>query len=250
MFFTIITLVKNSMPYLKKNISSVNNQKFKNFEHLMIYSNSKDDSYKTIKKNLNKRRRLIIFNTANVYKAINHAISKSKGDYLMLLHSDDFFYNDEILKKLNYHLNFHKSDVAYGNILFVNRKNSSKKIRYWIPGNFRNYKIYFGWTPPHTSLVIKKKIFKFTGFYSEKYKISSDYDFIIRLFLRKKLKILYLNKFFIFMRYGGLSTKFSKTYAKIKEDITICLKHFTLFGPFVYILKIIRKIPQFITFKT
>ena len=60
MFFTIITLVKNSMPYLEKNIISVNKQKFKNFEHLMIYSNSKDDSYKTIKKNLNKKRKLII----------------------------------------------------------------------------------------------------------------------------------------------------------------------------------------------
>ncbi len=249
MFFTIITLVKNSMPYLEKNIISVNKQKFKNFEHLMIYSNSKDDSYKIIKKNLNKKRKLIIFNTANVYKAVNYAISKSKGDYLMLLHSDDFFYNDKILRNLNYHLNFYKSDVTYGNILFVNRKNLSKKIRYWIPGNFLNYKIYSGWTPPHTSLIIRKKVFKLIGLYSEKYKISSDYDFIIRLFLKKNLKISYLNKIFIFMRYGGLSTKPSKAFMKIKEDITISLKHFSLFGPFVYMLKIIRKIPQFIIVK-
>ena len=70
-----------------------------------------------------------------------------------------------------------KSDAVYGDILYVNRKNISKKIRYWSPGNYLNYKIFTGWTPPHTSLVIKKNIFNLIGNYSKKYLISSDYDF-------------------------------------------------------------------------
>jgi glycosyltransferase len=246
MFFTIITLVKNSMPYLKNNIISINNQKFKNYEHLLVYTRSKDCSLKFIQKNLVKNRKLIFYDSNNVYKAINYAINKSRGKYVILLHSDDFFYNNKVLKVLHNHIMINRSDVVYGNILFVKRNNISKKIRYWSPGNLFNYKIYTGWMPPHTSLVVKKKIFKIIGFYSKKYLISSDYDFTIKLFLKKGIKISYLNKTFTYMRYGGLSTKSSKILIKIKEDLLITYNFFYLLGPLVYLFKIIRKIPQFL----
>ena len=246
MFFTIITLVKNSMPYLKKNIISTNNQIFRNYEHLIIYTRSKDSSLKFIKKNIVNKRKLIFFDTNNVYKAINYAIKKSKGKYIILLHSDDFFYDNKVLTNLYNHTILNNSDAVYGNIFYVSRKNISKKIRYWSPGNYLNYKIFTGWTPPHTSLVIKKSTFNLIGNYSKKYSISSDYDFIIRLFLKRGIKISYLNKTFIYMRYGGLSTKLSKILLKIKEDLSITLKYFFLLGPLIYFFKILRKIPQFL----
>lgn len=159
MFFTIVTLVKNSMPYLKQNIITTNNQVFSDYEHLIIYTHSDDTSLQYIKKNILNKRKLIFFNTNNVYNAINYAIKKSKGKYIILLHSDDFFYDKKVLSNLYDHIMLNKSDAVYGDILYVNRKNISKKIRYWRPGNYLNYKIFTGWTPPHTSLVIKKNIF-------------------------------------------------------------------------------------------
>ena len=50
MFFTIVTLVKNSMPYLKKNIITTNNQVFRDYEHLIIYTHSDDTSLQYKKK--------------------------------------------------------------------------------------------------------------------------------------------------------------------------------------------------------
>ena len=43
-------------------------------------------------------------------------------------------------------------------------------------------------------------------------KISSDYDFIIRLFRNKKIKFFYLDKFTIKMRSGGISNKNLKIF--------------------------------------
>ena len=52
---------------------------------------------------------------------------------------------------------------------------------------FRNRKkINKGWMPPHTTLFFKKKLLKTVGLYDENFKISSDYDFMIRLFKTKK----------------------------------------------------------------
>ena len=70
-----------------------------------------------------------------------------------------------------------------------------------------------GWMPPHTSLFFKKNLLKEIGYYDESFKISSDYDFIIRLFKQNNLKIFFLNKFSVKMRSGGISNKsFSKVW--------------------------------------
>ena len=52
-FFTIITPSKNSKNDLKKTILSLKQQKFKNFEHIIIDSNSVDGTAKIFKRNKN-----------------------------------------------------------------------------------------------------------------------------------------------------------------------------------------------------
>ena len=80
--------------------------------------------------------------------------------------------------------------------------------------------------PPHTTLFLSKKILDKIGFYDENLKISSDYDFIIRLFKTKKIKIFFLDKFTIRMRIGGASNKNIKNvFIKISEDFSIIKKN-------------------------
>ena len=45
--------------------------------------------------------------------------------------------------------------------------------------------------PPHTALFFKKYLLNDIGYYDENFKISSDYDFIIRLFKKDDLKIFF-----------------------------------------------------------
>ena len=58
--------------------------------------------------------------------------------------------------------------------------------------------------PPHTTLFIKKRIYNKLK-YSNKYNISADYEFIIRLF-SKKINSKYINLNMLVMRLGGIST--------------------------------------------
>ena len=56
------------------------------------------------------------------------------------------------------------------------------------------------------------------------YKISSDYDYIIRLFSLNKIKIIYTNQYIVSMNHGGTSTRISN-YLKATEDYMIIKKN-------------------------
>ena len=54
MKISIITVVKNSMPFLNESIYSFNSQKYKNKELIIVYSDSNDGTIEYIKKNKKK----------------------------------------------------------------------------------------------------------------------------------------------------------------------------------------------------
>ena len=50
-------------------------------------------------------------------------------------------------------------DIVYGDLLYVKKNNINKPLRYW---KSEDYKISFfekGWSPPHPSFFVKKKIY-------------------------------------------------------------------------------------------
>ena len=97
--------------------------------------------------------------------------------------------------------------------------------------------------PPHTSIFAKKKILE-NNLYSEKYLISGDYDFILRIFLNKDYKINFFDQYLTIMRTGGDSTNIKSLYKKLKEDLKISKKFFKHFVLCIA-LKILRKLNQF-----
>ena len=99
--------------------------------------------------------------------------------------------------------------------------------------------------PPHPGIFFKKDILSKIGYFDENFKISSDYDFIIRLFKEKNVKIFFLDKYTIKMRVGGVSNKnIINILIKMSEDFKI-MRKFKFSAIKVLILKNLSKIKQF-----
>ncbi len=223
MKISIVTVVKNGMPFLKDAIKSFELQKYKNKELIIVYEKSVDGSENYIKSISKKNYTIIRDNSKNRYKAINIGIKKSTGNIIGLLHADDIFFSCQTLS--NVCKNIKKYDLIYGGVYFSKRNSLNKIKRIWDPNNFKNSNIMLGLTPPHVSTFIKKSVFKKIGYYSEKYTISSDYDFLLRIILSNKFQIKSDNKFYNIMRMGGDSTNIKKVFLKLKEDYLIIKKH-------------------------
>jgi glycosyltransferase len=237
---SIITVVKNGMPFLKDAIRSFELQEYKNKELIIVYSKSNDGTEIYVKSLLKKNYKIIKDNSNNRYNAINKGIKKSNGDIVGLLHSDDIFFNNQTLSDVCIHIKNY--DIVYGGVYFAERNNLKKIKRIWSPANFKKKNISLGWAPPHVSTFIKKLVFKKVGYYSCKYMISSDYDFLLRVILSNKFKIKSTNKFHNIMRLGGDSTNIKKLFLKLKDDYSIIKKH--NLNTFILVYKILSKIIQ------
>ena len=240
MKISIIMCVKNSMPYIMSSIESFKKQEYKNKELIIINSKSKDNTNEFLKTINGKNIRKYNFN-GSIYKSLNFGITKSKGHIIGVLHSDDIFFSKFILSKIAKEYKKSKSDIIYGNILFSKKNNLLNIRRSWSNINIKEkYDI-----PPHTGTFITKKICKKFK-YNEKYQISADTDFLIKIF-KEKFKFKYINEYITIMRIGGLSNNIFFLFKKISEDLNIFKNHnLTIMN---YIKKILLKINQFFSKK-
>ncbi len=89
---SVIIPVYATEKYLEKCLNSVIQQTFNNFEIIIIYKQSKDNSLKLIKKFMAKDKRIKLFlqDKGGLGGARNIGIEKSVGDYIFFLDSDDW----------------------------------------------------------------------------------------------------------------------------------------------------------------
>lgn len=247
---SIITVVKNGMPHLADAVKSFYMQNYRNKELVIVFSKSNDDTEKYLN-NLITKKNIKIFkdnNTGNKFDAINIGIKNSSGAIVGLLHSDDIFFNKNTLKKLSKHFDNIKTDGVYGGVYFTKKDDLSKVIRIWKPEKFNKKNLKYGWMVPHTSLFLKKDLFKKIGMYTNKYKISGDYEFILRLFVNQNTNIFSTNSYHMIMRYGGDSTRFKDLFLKLTEDYKIARKY--KLNQLSIFIKIFSKIKQLLNRKT
>ena len=118
--FSIITVTKNSEKYLEQNILSVQNQKFKNFEHIIIDGNSKDKT-KSILRKYKTKLKIISENDNGLYDAMNKGIKLAQGDIIGMLNSDDYYYSKALNIIKNYFLMNPKIDFVFGSVIKYNK---------------------------------------------------------------------------------------------------------------------------------
>lgn len=100
--FSIIIPVYNTEKYLKKCLDSVINQKFDNYEIIIVNDGSTDNSQTIINNYKNKSNKIRVFKNKNggLSFARNFGVTKAKGDYILFLDSDDYIELD-LLNILN-----------------------------------------------------------------------------------------------------------------------------------------------------
>lgn len=246
---SIITATFNSAKTLKDTIQSVLRQTNKDFEYLIIDGGSTDetiDIVKSYESEFSGRLKWVSEKDEGIYDAMNKGIKMASGDVVGILNSDDYFTSDDILQTVDNAFKSHEIDVIYGDIHFIRDGNPQKCVRYYSSRMFRPFWLRFGFMPAHPSFYCKREIFDKAGLYCLDYKIGADYEMMVRLFKRHKIKSLYANKDFVTMRTGGASNNNVRSrLTLIEEDVKACRVNGIYTNRFFIMLKFLYKIFEF-----
>lgn len=243
---SIVTTCWNRAATIGGAIRSVMQQDYQNIEHVVVDGASTDGSLQAIKDCGSTRiATLVSERDRGCYEALNKGIRLTTGDIVGWLHSDDVFSHPEVISHVVKCFEEHDCDMVYANGHFVSPENHNWIIRDWVSGEYSDDKIRNGWLPLHTTVFVRRNVFERFGYYREDYRISSDTFWLLKVMYQTGIKAHYMNECVVEMEFGGLSTSWSKTFHRWREDLGIYYQ-MGISPRQALIKKILRKVPQFL----
>ena len=246
---SLITVCCNSEKYIHTALESVLGQTYPNIEHIIIDGKSTDNTVKIVQQYETLfcgRMKWISESDEGLYDAMNKGISMASGDIIGILNSDDLFCDTFAIEKVMNIFNKDNSlDAVYANLYYVSQNNTSRIVRKWITGKQKPFKS--GWHPGHTALFLKKKVYDDYGLYNPDFKRVADFELMLRVFDKYKIKACYLQEYLVKMRLGGVT---NKKFQNIWKQNIECLKAFQYnnlaVNKFLYPLyRLLPKLTQF-----
>jgi len=144
-------------------------------------------------------------------------LKQANGDIIGLLHSDDHYPSDNVLSLVSQSFDNNNVDIVWGNVALIDENNNIKRFYSGKLIDLSSFDI--GIMPPHPSVFVRRSCYQKFGNFNLNYKISADYDLLLRFLKIERLEYLYNSQILINMRLGGLSNSGIVSLYKINKEI-------------------------------
>lgn len=181
--FSVVIPLYNKELSIKDTIVSVLNQKFKDFELLIINDGSTDKSLDIVKTIKDQRIRIIDQKNQGVSSARNRGIQESSYDFIAFLDGDDIWKDNHLEELYKMHQDFPDGsvlvtsfDYSDNRVIFRNKriKEVSKVEHYFEEAISENI-------ITSSNVLVKKNVFHVVGQFNENLKYGEDLDLWYRL---------------------------------------------------------------------
>lgn len=254
---SLILTTYNCADNLKKTLSAIESQEYKNVEVCIADSCSNDGTVEVIKeyalqqkvlKEDGKAYRDVVWKSekdTGIYDGLNRSISLATGDYLLVM--NDEFTRTDAISLLVKALEDLESELPDKNVIGVHSDliyaNDGKVVRTWKMGQG---KISSGWMPAHPTLLLKASVYKEYGLYDTSYVSAADYEYMVRILKDRKNVLAYVPMTLVSMFYGGTSSGGLYNYWRsIRESLRALRRNKVHFGLMITFLRTIRVALQF-----
>lgn len=227
--FSIIIPTYNSGASLVKTMDSIVLQTFDDVEVFIMDGDSTDDTLAIAKTYCDKIPHLLIVSEEDqgIYEAMNKAMDKATGEWLLFLGSDDTLYDSTVLQEVKNAIDKTNAKVVYGDAKIIGDTGWAKDGEIYA-GEFTTNKL-LNTNICHQAIFynrdfVKKEI----GIFNLKYSINADWDFNLRCWAKKPFD--YLDIIITKFMAGGVSS--NSTDAAIVEDFVFNVCNYYKVDPF------------------
>jgi glycosyltransferase involved in cell wall biosynthesis len=244
---TVVTVAFNSSATIADTLRSIEGQQYDDLEHIVIDGGSTDGTLDILRSTGTRVSRIVSEPDRGIFDAMNKGWSLATGDVVGFLNSDDTFSSPESVARIAAALVKSESDACYGDLVYVDRENPSRVVRYWRSRPFVNGDFRKGWQPPHPTFYVRREVFERVGGFDLEFRIQSDFEFCLRLLEVARIRSCYVPHVLVNMRTGGVSNSgFRNVLRGNIEAYRACHKNGMYVDPSFIVRKVLSRIPQFI----
>ncbi len=217
MKLSLLLTTFNSSENLKKTLDSIERQDYRDIEVVIKDGGSTDGTLDIIKDYEGSSKYDVKWKTCpdtGIYDALNQAIEMTTGDVIACC-NDEYIRDDSVSLMMGL-LDSHPECVGAHADLVYSTPEGVK--RYWHMGEQKS--LLLGWMPGHPTLYLRREIYDRYGLYKTDYRISADYEFMIRFLSDKKAdnRLAYLPRIILRMFYGGTSNNSAGSYIESLKE--------------------------------
>lgn len=238
---SIITVSYNSVETIQDTIESVLSQDYPSIEYIIVDGGSSDGTMEIVNQYTGRISKIVSEPDDGIYDAMNKGIELATGDFVGILNSDDVYTDSSVIKDVVDRLIETKADCIYADLFFVARNDVNKRVRYCTSKNFSISKFRWGWMVPHPTFFVKRSCYEKFGLYKMGYRVSADFELLVRFMLREGISCTRLPRCIVKMRDGGISTSgFWWRVHQNYEIVRACREN----GVYTNILFVLLKTPR------
>ena len=239
---SVVTTTYNDIENLKRILVEVKKQTYPNIEHIIVDGGSTDGTVELLRDLEEKEPGRISWMSEKdhgIYDAINKGIRMATGDIVGCCF--DRYADEGVLMRMVEIMEKEGTDGVHGDLCYMD---GDRIVRKWHQGQGV---IRSGWMPGHPTLYLKKKVYDTFGLYRTDYRISGDYEFMVRILYRKQVRLSYLPEILIYMSHGGTSTNSLGAYVEsMMEGHRALVENHVPFAWVTDLCRVVRVLSQFV----
>lgn len=234
MLITLVTVTYNAERTLGRTLKSIEEQTYKEVEHVIVDGASTDGTVAMAKaySKRNARHKVTVVSEPDkgLYDAMNKGLGMATGDYVCFLNAGDKLHDADTLAKVADVACAHpEAGIVYGDTDIVDDRGRKVRSRRLSPPECLSWKSFKeGMLVCHQAFYANRKL---TVQYDLSYRFSADFDWCVRIMKQAALKSMPLvNSHEILVDYleEGMTTANHK--ASLGERFRIMQKHYGLFS--------------------
>ena len=219
MKISVITVTFNCVETVEQTINSVLSQKHQDIEYIIIDGASTDGTKEIIEKYSDKIDYTCSEKDFGIYNAMNKGLVHVTGDIVLFLNGDDFFVNEHVISKM-----VREFENSPQTEIIIGKERINGKMTHTYDPSI-NPSMYVDVFFPHQATFVKKTVYDKIGYFDEQYRISADYDWILRA-CYYGVKIKWIDEVISDFRSGGRSA----SAGCVAEEFLISTKYLQLTG--------------------
>ncbi len=200
---SVVTVVFNGAAYLEQTIGSVINQTYDNIEYIIIDGASTDRTREIIQKYDAYVSYWLSEPDQGIADAMNKGIQLAVGEYVLMLHADDYLLARDTIENAVQHLLEQPLIAAY---CLYHEHDGARQLARPKPWNWR---MNLKFSLLHQAVMCHRKLFEQIGLFDTNFKIDMDYDFFLRAY-RQGIKVKCIQIPLSVMRRTGISSRVDK----------------------------------------